>query len=76
MNEANGTVNFRVGVIEGNLAAPVTINFSTSDGSAIGKCMHEDHNYILFTCTDSLSPSDLCKHVPLSYNYDLLSRIL
>ncbi len=45
MNEADGTVNFRVGVIEGNLAAPVTINFATSDGSAIGKCMHEDHNY-------------------------------
>ncbi len=69
MNEADGTVEFRVGVIDGNLAAPVTINFATSDGSAIGKCMHGDHNYI-----HSLSPSDLCKYVPLSYNYG--SRIL
>ncbi len=42
VNEADGTVDFRIGVIEGNLAVPVTINFATSDGSAISKCMHGD----------------------------------
>ena len=39
MNEIDGTVEFRIGVIEGNLAAPVTINFATSDGSAFGRFM-------------------------------------
>ncbi len=37
VNEIDGTVEFRIGVIEGNLAAPVTINFATSDASAICK---------------------------------------